>query len=136
MGRGRQLPGRDADAVEADSLRAGGVPEALPGRVHLALRAPVLLDVVPVRQSHAGNLREDGGLEVVARRVGQQRRHVLEPDAVGDQPLPRIGAAREEGERGADVPRRVVEGPAQRQLLVVEPVRVDAQLGADSRPPK
>ena len=47
-----------------------------------------------------------------------------------DQPLPRIGAAREEGERGADVARRVVEGAAQRQLLVVEPVRVDAQLGA------
>ena len=47
-----------------------------------------------------------------------------------DQPLPRIRAAREERERGADVARRVVEGAAQRQLLVVEPVRVDAQLGA------
>ena len=41
-----------------------------------------------------------------------------------------IGAAREEGERGADVAGSVMEGAAQRQLLVVEPVRVDAELGA------
>ena len=53
-----------------------------------------------------------------------------------DQLLPRIRAAREKGERRADVARRVVEGAAQRQFLVVEPVRVDAQSAPVSRPPK
>ena len=42
-----------------------------------------------------------------------------------DEPLERIGAAREERERGAQLPRRVVEGAAQRHLLVVDAVRVD-----------
>ena len=74
-GAGRQLPGRDADAVEPDALRAAA-PEPLPGRVHLALRAPVLLDVVPVREPHGGTLGDHRCLEVVARRVGQQFRHV------------------------------------------------------------
>ena len=51
-----------------------------------------------------------------------------------DQPPPGIGAAREERERGPDVARRVVERAAERQLLVVEPVRVDAQFGAGLAP--
>ena len=41
-----------------------------------------------------------------------------------------MGAAREEGEGGPHVARRVVERAPQRQLLVVEPVRVDAELRA------
>ena len=51
-----------------------------------------------------------------------------------DQPLPRAGAAGEEGERGADGRGRVVERAAQRQLLVVEAVAVDGQLGAARQP--
>ena len=74
------------------------------------------------------------GLEVVARRVGEQRGDALEPDLVRDEPLPRIRAAREERQRGADVPRCVVEGAAQRQLLVVEAVRVDPQRGVRLAP--
>ena len=126
VGRVGSLPG-DAHPVEADVLRAGRVPS----RCQVASISPLRagrLDVVPVRESHRRNPREDGRLEVVAGRVGEQRRDAVEPDAVRDEPLPRIGAAREEGERRADVPRRVVEGAAQRQLLVVEPVGVDAQL--------
>ena len=41
VGRRRQLPRRDAHAVHADVLRAGGRAETLPGGVHLALRAAV-----------------------------------------------------------------------------------------------
>ena len=77
----RQLPGRDTDPVQADVLRAGGVAEPLPGRVHLALRAPESLDVVPVSQPHGGNLGDDGRLQIVGRWIGEQRGHVLEPDA-------------------------------------------------------
>jgi hypothetical protein len=44
----RQLSGRDANEVDADAFRAGGLPEPLPGGVHLALRPVVALDVVPV----------------------------------------------------------------------------------------
>lgn len=47
-----------------------------------------------------------------------------------DQPLPRPRAAGEEGQRRAHVARRVVEGAAQRQLLVVKPVRVDGELAS------
>ncbi len=54
--RRRQPAGRDAHAVQADVLRAGGAAEELPRRVHLALRAMVLLDVVPMRGPHAGSL--------------------------------------------------------------------------------
>ena len=42
-----------------------------------------------------------------------------------DQPLERVRAAAEERERRAHVARRVVEGAAERHLLVVDPERVD-----------
>ena len=81
--------------------------------------------------------REDRRLQVVARRVGEERRDAVEPDLVGDQPLPRIGAAREEGERGAHGRRRVVEGAAQGQLLVVEAVACRRRRRVSrGRPPK
>ena len=41
VGRGRQLAGGDADTADPDAVRARGVAEALPGRVHLALRPAV-----------------------------------------------------------------------------------------------
>ena len=44
---------------------------------------------------------------------------------MGDQTLPRVRAADEERERGAERARRVVEGAGQGQLLVVEAERVD-----------
>jgi hypothetical protein len=50
--RRRQLPGRDADAVDADASRTGRISEPLPRRVHLALGATMALDVVPVRDGH------------------------------------------------------------------------------------
>ena len=50
--RGRQLARLDADAVHADAARPRCVAEPLPGRVHLALRAAVRLDLVPVRDPH------------------------------------------------------------------------------------
>src|SRR5581483_6982151 len=37
VGRSREHARLDADAVDADALRPGGVAEPLPGRVHLAL---------------------------------------------------------------------------------------------------
>ena len=46
---------------------------------------------------------------------------------MGDEPLERIGAAAEEGERRPHVTRRVVEGAVQRHLLVVDAVRVDLE---------
>ena len=47
-----------------------------------------------------------------------------------DEALPRVGGARQEGERRANVPRRVVEGAAECQLLVVKAEGVDRQLSA------
>ena len=60
----------------------------------------------------------------------------VEQHAVGDQPLPRIRAAREKPERRADGRRRVVERAAQRQLVVVQAVGVEgraARRGATRR---
>ena len=53
VGRRRKLPRRDVDPVHTDADRAGGAAETLPGRVHLADRAAVPLDVVPVREHGA-----------------------------------------------------------------------------------
>ena len=86
--RGRQLPGRDAHEVDADALRAGGLPEPLPGGVHLALCAAVRLDVVPVREAHGGNLVED------------------EPVAVHDLEPTFPGADLGRGDRGDSLPDR------------------------------
>src|SRR6185503_20285956 len=41
-------------------------------------------------------------LEVIPRRVVEERGDALQPDLVGDEPLEGIGAAREERERGAE----------------------------------
>ncbi len=53
VGRSRKLPRRDVDAVHTDTDRTRGAAETLPGRVHLADRASVPLDLVPVRQHGA-----------------------------------------------------------------------------------
>src|SRR5207248_2447368 len=74
--------------------------------------------------------RPDCRLEQVVGWVSEELGHLLEAHLVGDQPLPGVGAAREEGERRTNVPRGVVERAPQRQLLVVEPVRVDGELGS------
>ena len=50
--RRRQLARRDPDAVDADTARSCRVAEPLPARVHRALRAPVPLHVIPVRDRH------------------------------------------------------------------------------------
>ena len=55
-------------------------------------------------------------------------------DAVRDEPLPGIRAAREEGERRAHGRRRVVERAANRQLLVVQAERVDPRLCVTRQP--
>ena len=152
LGReGRAIVWRDVASRSTSTItstpwrrqRRSGIGSAVADAVHLASAARARLGRQPwsavttgcaaggarsrARRRALGN---DRRLEVVARRVGEQSRDTLEPDAVRDQPLPRIGAAREEGERRADVARRVVERAAERQLLVVQPVRVDAQLGA------
>ena len=44
---------------------------------------------------------DDGSLEVVGRRVCQQRGDAFEPDLVGDEALERVGTATEECERRA-----------------------------------
>lgn len=69
MGRGGQLSRRDADAVHTYALRARRGAEHLPRRVHRPLGATVLLDVVPVRDSHAGKSNAIGrvALGVLAR---------------------------------------------------------------------
>ena len=69
--------------------------------------------------------RNDGGLQQIGRRIGEERRQLVEQHAVRDQPLPRIGAAREEAERRPHRRGRVVERAAQRQLVVVQAVRID-----------
>ena len=74
---------------------------------------------------------DDRSLEVVARRVGEQRRHALEPDLVGDQPLERVGAAAEERERRAHVPRRVVE-----RALAASPPRSGCGTGRPGSAPR
>ena len=51
-----QHPGLDAHAVEHHALRAAGLAEALPGRRHLSLGDAVALDLVPVHDSHGGEL--------------------------------------------------------------------------------
>ena len=89
------------------------------------------------RLARRARLGDDRGLQVVARRVGEQRGDAVQPDPVRDQPLPRVRAAREERERRAHGRRRVVERAAQGQLLVVEAVRVDARPPSlAGRPPK
>ena len=59
----------------------------------------------------------------------------VEPDRVRDQPLERVGAAAEERERSPHVTGRVVERAAQRDLLVVDPVRVDLDACVPGSPP-
>src|SRR6266508_4611519 len=59
---------------------------------------------------------ENGGLQEVARRVGEEADDALEIDAVRHEPLPGIGAAREERERGTHGSRRVVEGADEAEL--------------------
>ena len=70
-------------------------------------------------------LRPDGGLEVVAGRIVEERRDALEPDVVRHEPLERIRVAREEAECRAEVARGVMERADEPDLLVVDPVRVD-----------
>ena len=63
----------------------------------------------------------------------EERGELRQADLVRDQPLPRIRAAHEEGERGTDVAGRVLEGAAQRELLVVEAVRVHRRASYPAR---
>src|SRR5207302_1659984 len=70
-------------------------------------------------------LRNHRSLEQVVRRIGEECRHLFERNAVRDQLVPGIRAAREEGKRGAHGVRRVVKGAAKRHLLVVELVGVE-----------
>ena len=92
-----QAAGGHARRVARDPLR-GGRSRAPAGRARAG--------------ADALRLGNDCGLQVVARRIGQQRRDAFEADAMGDQQLPRMRAAREKRERGAHVARRVVEGAA------------------------
>ena len=65
----------------------------LPARAAAAARAAF--------GSARGASRDDGGLQQVARRIGEERGQVGEQHAVRDEPLPRVRAAREEAERRA-----------------------------------
>src|SRR5919204_4208179 len=76
----------------------------------------------PIFAYQSGNHR---GLEQVARRIGEESWQLVQADPVGDQLLPRIGAAGQERERGTNGARRVVEGAAERDLLVMELVGVE-----------
>src|SRR5438093_5577499 len=54
--RRREAAGLDLHAVDGDPLRAGSVPEPLPGRRHRPLLAPDTLDLIPVRD-HTASIR-------------------------------------------------------------------------------
>jgi hypothetical protein len=56
MGRRGQLPGRDADPVDPDGPRPGGIAEPLPLGVHLALGVLPPRHVVPMCEPHGGRL--------------------------------------------------------------------------------
>src|SRR5438132_9984276 len=82
--------------------------------------------------THCGvacNLRPDGRLQVVARRIVEECADVLESDLVRDEPFPWMRGAREEREGGAHGAGRVVERASQRQLLVMNAKRVEGDLG-------
>jgi len=56
VGRRRQPSRRHLHPVQADRHRAGRVAQLLPGRIHLALRGAVGVDVIPVCEAHGGSL--------------------------------------------------------------------------------
>src|SRR6476620_3322561 len=79
----------DADAVHADTDRAGGVTQAPPGGVDASRLMVVLLDVVPVRDvgvTHVGSIRAPSvsPQRLSGRRPTTLRRCWWRRDRLGD----------------------------------------------------
>src|SRR5581483_5648375 len=75
-----------------------------------------------------------GGIDQHLERLstahaGQRLRHLRQAHGRGDQRRGIDLSGGQQGDRAADQRRRVVEGPEQAQLLVVEPPGVDADAG-------